>query len=168
MQPTLATPRLKLVPAVADDAGLIGSLLAMRDVDSSEVWRRPIQAVVEDHLDPASMTALWRLATEDDARAGLIGLATPSVAAGRLRAIGWRSLEMVVAIDPRHRRQGLASEAVDALVAHAVSDGVTFAVLAAVAAGNAAGHALMRRCRFEQLGRVAGSIQSVVVYERAG
>jgi RimJ/RimL family protein N-acetyltransferase len=167
MHPTLATRRLKLVPAAGDDAVRIGPLLAMLGADASETWQRPIRAVVEDHLDPASVTALWRLATAEDAHAGLIGLATPRIALGRLRAIGWRSLEMVVAMAPRHRGQGLASEAVDAMVDQAVSDGVTFAVLAAVAAGNGAGHALVRRCRFEELGRIAGGVEPVVVYERA-
>ncbi len=168
MHPTLATRRLKLVPAASDEAGVIGSMLAMLGGDASEIWRRPIQAVIDDHRDPSSMTVLWRLATAEDAQAGLIGLATPGLAIGQLRAIGWRSLEMVVALAPRHRGQGLASEAIDAVVDHAVSDGVTFAVLAAVAAGNMDGHALMRRCRFEELGRVAGSVEPVMVYERAG
>lgn len=168
MHPTLATHRLKLVPVAADDAGFVASMLAMLAAEPGEVWRQPVEAVMQDHRDTMSMTALWRIVTAEDATAGVIGLSMPRIAVGQLRAIGWRSLEMTVTMAPRHRRRGLASEAIDALVHHALSDGVTFAVLAAVAASNEAGHALVRRSRFEELGRVAGSVEPIVVYERAG
>ena len=168
MQATLATQRLKFIPVAAEEAAFVRSALALLTDDSSEIWRRSVETIMNEHSSPSSMTALWRIATADDAQAGLIGLATPGVAVGRLRAIGWRSLETVVAMMRPNRRQGLATEAVEAIVAQALSDGVTFAVLAAVAIGNDGGHALMRRCRFEELGRVAGTAEPKVVYERAG
>lgn len=168
MQTTLATQRLKLIPVAAEDAAFVRSALDLLTDDASEIWRRPVKTVMDEHFAPSSMTALWRISAADDAQAGLIGLATAGVAVGRLRAIGWRSLEMVVAMMPPNRRQGLAIEAVDAVVAQALSDGVTFAVLAAVGIGNDGGHALMRRCRFEELGRIAGTAEPMVVYERAG
>ncbi len=85
----------------------------------------------------------------------------------RLRAIGWRSLELIVALDPGAWGQGFAAEAVNAVVGYASRDGVIFAVIAAVDEPNGRAHALMRRCAFQELGRVAGRRHPFIVYERA-
>ena len=72
-----------------------------------------------------------------------------------------------MALVPSHWGQGLASDAVKAVAEHARSQGSTYALLAPVAAPNARAHALMQRCGFEELGRIAGPIHHRVVYELA-
>lgn len=168
MQPALATQRLSLIPVSGEEVAFVRLAMGLLGGEASDIWRRTAETILHEHLDPLSMTALWRIAAENDANTGLIGLATPGVAVGSLRAIGWRSLELVVAVTPWNRRVGLAAEAIDAVVEHALSDGVTFAVLSAVAVGNDGGHALMHRCRFEALGRITEISREFVVYERAG
>ena len=65
------------------------------------------------------------------------------------------------------RLDGGVAEAVDAAVQHGLSDGVTFAIVSAVDAADARSHRLMARCGFAELGRIAGPVQPIIVYERS-
>jgi RimJ/RimL family protein N-acetyltransferase len=123
--------------------------------------------MIRDSLDPGSVTAYWRIATPAGATIGLVGLKAPMAAMLALRAIGWRSLELLVALDPRHWGSGLATEAIAAVAAHSAADGVTFAIVAGVDAPNARSHKLMGRCGFQELGRIPGPAHPIVVYEKA-
>lgn len=165
-------PGLRLVPVQPADEDAICALLWHPDVrrflcDDTLLPREDVRRSIAESLDPSSPTRLWRIRTADGTGIGLIGLATASVAAARLRPIGWRSLELTVALDPVHWGKGFAADAVEAVVRHAGEDGVTFALLATVDEPNARSHALMRRSGFSELGRVPGPRYPLVVYERA-
>ncbi len=134
--------------------------------DYAELPRASVREMIADSLDASSMTAYWRIANDASDMIGLIGLRPPSLVANRLRTIGWRSLEIVVALDPRFWRSGFAAEAVKAVAEHAGADGVTFALVAGVDEPNVRAHALMRRCGFVELGRAAGPAHQLLVYER--
>ncbi|MGE0701214.1 MAG: GNAT family N-acetyltransferase [Hyphomicrobiaceae bacterium] len=136
--------------------------------DSDERVGETAHRLISDSVDAGTVGRLWRLTTtSSDRTIGLVGLRAPSVASLRLRAIGWRSLELTVAIDPVWRRQGLATEAVAAVAAQAGADGVTFALVCCVGGQDEAAHRLMRRCGFQELGRAASPEHPIVVYERA-
>ena len=172
MPPDSDTPRIRLLPLTTGDLDAICSLLWLPEVrhhlfDDSLVPREVVAGIIRDSADPSSITAFWRIATAADDVIGLIGLRPPATTFLALRAIGWRSLELVVALDPRFWGRGLASQAVAAVAEHAGRDGVTFALVAGVDEGNLRSHALMRRCRFHELGGVAGPDRPLVVYERA-
>lgn len=169
---TLHTQRLHLVPVEAGDADRLCSLLCQPEVrrylcDDTEVPRSDVAAWIADSLDLSSITTFWRIATQASDFIGLAGLRPPTTASLALRAIGWRSLELVIAIDSQSWRRGLASEAVEAVCELAGRDGVTFALVASVDEPNERSHALMRRCNFQLLGRAAGRIHPLLVYERA-
>lgn len=168
----IATPRLRLLPVTPADTSEIAAFLArlgsacvaFGEVESTEVVAR---AIVADHRDPGTVSRYWRIMTTDGAPIGLAGLRPPQVAIGRLRAIGWRSLELQIALDPGARGSGYATEAVEVVVGDALADGVTFALLTAIDADNVRAHRLMRHCRFHELGRIADRPNPLVVYERA-
>lgn len=162
---------MQLLPVTSADETPLCELFWHADVGrylSEEMPTRvAIREMIEASLSQSSVAAFWRVTIDGSRLLGLVGVWPPSTAALALRNIGWRSLELVIAFHPSAWGKGYAREAVEPAVAYALSDGVTFAVLGAVAAPNAAAHALMRRCRFEELGQVPGSAFPIVVYERA-
>ncbi len=172
MAGVIETRRLRITPVAVEDLDVIAGLLHAPEVrrflcGDTCVTREAVAGWIADSLAPSSGVRYWRIATLDDAPVGLIGLRPPSTATLALRAIGWRSLELVIALAPGHWARGLATEAVDAIVAEGLSDGVTFAILGAVDAPNERAHRLMARCGFGELGRVDGPAHPLVVYERA-
>lgn len=171
MASEIRTERLRLLPVTLADEDALCALFWHRDVSrylSEETpTREAIHEMITASVSPSSVAAFWRVTIDGPEVLGLVGVWPPSTSALALRNIGWRSLELVIAFHPDAWGKGYAREAVEPAIAHALSDGVTFAVLGAVAEPNAAAHQLMRRCRFEQLGRVAGAKYSIIVYERA-
>ena len=168
----IRTARLNLVPVTLNDEPALTRLLHSPEVrrylsDATLVPRATVAGWIAESCDPASGTCYWRIETPDDLVAGLVGLKPPSTATLALRAIGWRSRELVIALGPEHWGQGFAAEAVDAAVQHGLSDGVTFAIVSAVDAPDARSHRLMARCGFAELGRIAGPVQPIIVYERS-
>jgi len=167
----IRTERLRLSPVTHADEDALCALFWHPDVGrylSEEMpTREAIREMIAASCDPSSVAAFWRVTREGAGLLGLVGVWPPSTSALALRNIGWRSLELVIAFHPDAWGRGYAREAIEPAVAHALSDGVTFAVLGAVAEPNAAAHKLMRWCRFEELGRVAGKVFPIVVYERA-
>ena len=161
-----------IVPVAPGDLDALCALLHPPDVrrylcDDELIAREDVARTIGDSLDPSSSTAFWRIPAPDGATLGLVRVKPPSTALMRLRPIGWRSLELHVAIDPAHWGQGLARAAIEAIAAYAARDGVTFALLAGVDAPNERSHRLMRGCGFAELGRVPGPVHEIVVYERA-
>lgn len=124
------------------------------------------RALVREGLSTWSVTACWLITTAGGEQFSLGTLCEPSTASLALRAIGWRSLEVMIAIAPHYRRRGLAAEALKGVAAEAGRDGVTFALIGCVDDANVAGHALMTRCRFEALGTGRSRGRPVTVYER--
>ncbi len=172
MTGAIQTERLQLAPVATGDADAIWALLGLPEVrrylcDDEPVPRATVAAWIDESVDPSSVTRYWRIAAAEDGLIGLVGLRPPSTATLALRAIGWRSRELVIALDPGHWGRGLAAEAVHPVVEHGLSDGVTFAILGAVDAPNLRSHRLMARCGFAELGRVAGPVHPIIVYERS-
>lgn len=168
----IQTRRLRLTPVAADDLDAIAGLLHLLEVrcflcDGELVSKETVAGWIGESVSPSSVVRYWRIRTSDTQTAGLIGLRPPSAATLALRAIGWRSLELVVALNPSHWGRGLAAEAVDAVVAEGLSDGVTFAILGTVDTLNERSHRLMARCGFAELGRIDGPAHPLVVYERS-
>jgi RimJ/RimL family protein N-acetyltransferase len=163
--------RLTIGPVTCGDEAAIRTLLWQPEVrrfltDDLPMPVEAIRALLAECLDPSSATDFWRIETEGGDVAGLIGLRPPSLELNRLRAIGWRSREVVVALDPLHWGRGLAAAAIEKVAMHAGGDGVTFALVAGVDAGNVRSHRLMQRCGFQELGRFAGRLGEVLAYER--
>ena len=71
--------------------------------------------MMAESCDASSGTSYWRMATETQPCVGIVGLRPPSMASLALRAIGWRSRELIIALDPRYWGQGLAQETVAAI-----------------------------------------------------
>jgi ribosomal-protein-alanine N-acetyltransferase len=167
----IVTERLRLMPVTPADEDALCALFwhpqVGRYLSEDTPTDEAIRQIIDANADPSSVASFWRVTYDGSALVGLVGVWRPSTAALALRPIGWRSLELVVAFHPDAWGKGLASEAVEPVVAYGLSDGVTFAVLGAVAEPNRAAHALMTRCRFTPLGRVAGPVYPIIVYERA-
>ena len=168
---TIAAERLRLVPVTQADGTRVGELLQPAEVrryfyDGSGLPRDVVATMIGESLSASSSSIYWRIAARETDFGGIIGLRPPSQASLALRAIGWRSLEMVIALDPRCWGRGLAGEAVEAVARYASQDGVTFALVGCVDEADERAHRLMRRCRFEFLGRAAGPRHQIAVYER--
>lgn len=169
MSQTIASGRLALRPVVAGDGDWLAALLDTADVRDALCDGLPAgrcaAGLIAASLDPASLTAVWRLATHAGGLAGFVGVRAPSTASLRLRAIGWRSLELSVALEPAWRGQGLATEALLAVAEWLRGDPVIFALVAVVAGDNERANALMRRCNFHVLGDAGSAAGDSRVYE---
>ncbi len=120
----------------------------------------------EDHphcvaLDRRARRAAW---SENQWRSELAGPRRPCLGIwqeGALRAVacGWLILEelhiSLVAVDPRHRRRGLAALVLEALLREAIGEGAERATLE-VSAGNTAALALYAAFGFAVAGRRRG------------
>ncbi len=169
MSQSIETGRLALTPVAAGDMDRLAALL-----DRTDEWRRrdlavtsrgAAEGIIADSVDPASLTSVWRLAMRGGACAGFICVRAPSTASLRLRAIGWRSLEVGVALEPARRGDGVATEALLAVADWLRGDPVIFALVAIVAGDDDRGHALMRRCNFHVLGDAGDTSGDGLVYE---
>jgi GNAT superfamily N-acetyltransferase len=169
MSRVIQSGRLSLVPVAPPDEAWLADLLREPLVSRHLGHHEALQArdMIEDSLARSSITASWRLATHSDEHAGLVAIRAPSVATLRQRAIGWRSLEVLILLEPGLWGQGLAAEAVEAVAAYARADGVTFALVGCVEEADTRSRHLMARCGFVELGRAAGRDQPLIVYERA-
>lgn len=172
MHETLQASGSTIVPVTHADEDRLCALLWHPEVrrylcDDLLLPRETVRQSIAESQDPSSGTAYWRMETAAEDFIGLVGLRPPSTASLALRAIGWRSRELIIALDPRLWGRGLAQEAVAAMIDYAGRDGVTFALVASVDEPNMRSHKLMRRCGFEVLGRVAGQAHPLTVYERA-
>jgi RimJ/RimL family protein N-acetyltransferase len=160
--PTIRTPRLDLVSMRPE---FMEALLAGRRAEAEEVLGialpvEPLDAAVKRFLgrriaqlrkDPAVQRWLARaiIRREGGVLVGNIGFhGEPGVnAAGEARA-----LEIGYGILPEHRRQGYATEAVDALVGWARTQGIDHFV-ASVAPDNVPSLAIIRKLGFVRTGQ---------------
>ncbi len=170
MSELLATPRLRLEPIAPVDAAQLCSLIAAADLATWVPARGTSLALTVADLiakscASAALTSAWRIARDGEACIGLAVLSPPSAEALTLRAIGWRSRELLILLHPCHRGYGFATEAIAALAAHAARDGVTFALVAIAAPENVRATALLVRCRFQMLGRIEAEHGPRIVYE---
>lgn len=167
----LQTPRLSLAPVAPVDEDRLCALLRRPEVrrflwDDALVSRDVVRRMIAESCDPSSGIDYWCLIAATDELAGLVGLRPPVAASLAFRAIGWRSREVTIALDPRHWGQSLAREGILAMAEHAGRDGVTFALVASVDEPNARAHRLMQSCGFHALGCVPGPSHPLILYER--
>ncbi len=165
-------PRVELVPVAERDVDRLWAVCQVPDVsrylfEDAPASREAATELIAESIDPARTGRYWRIATDDVEFAGIIGVRQPSQASLALRAIGWRSLELVVVLDPAHLGRGLATAAVEVVAGMAKSDGMTFAFVASVEDADHCTHRLMQRCGFDVLGRSADVRRPGIIYERA-
>lgn len=160
MSRTICTPRLRLSPVEAIDGSW-----------KHPEWQapsrpvEPLSELIAESRNPNSVSSFWRIETNGNSRAGMIGLRPASAETLRLRAIGWRSLELYFFIEPVAVE--LAGEAIDALADHALSDGVTFALIACVAETDFPTRELLSSLGFQQLGVIDHASRILIVFERS-
>ena len=172
MSRPIDSARLRLAPLTVGDEDWLLGLLRAPEVrlylcDDRMIARQDVAAAIAGSLDRASPASRWRIDLSGAGAIGVIGIDAPTATLARLRPIGWRSLELLIAIDPRWWGRGLAAEALEAVAGYAREDGVSFALLAGVDAPNTRSHRLMSRCGFGVLGHVPGPKHELTVYERA-
>lgn len=166
IDPRQYTQRLELVPVSPGDLGELHSLYT-----DPEVRRHLWDDLVVDHLETdnviraslrsfrANQYGLWRL--QHRAEPSLVGCAG-------LRETGLEA-ELVVAIHPRHQRQGYAREACTAVLAHALRKLRLRRVVAMCDVANEPSRALVRALgmREQHVTRASGPDRTVdvVLYE---
>lgn len=170
MPSVMRTAGLTLVPAKPGDVDSFCALLWQPEVrrylcDDALIPRADVVGWIEASREAASSSALWRIASGDCDCAGLVELRPPSAASLKLRAIGWRSRELGIALDPSLWGRRLAREAVEAVADYSRQDPVTFALVGAVDVRDERSRRLMERCGFHELGRVGGPRLPLIVYE---
>jgi len=74
-------------------------------------------------------------------------------------------VEPLIALDPRCWRQGLAGEALDALILYARDSLGLSHLVGAVDQPNARSHRLMRRCGFTVMGKAPGPAHELELYK---
>ena len=172
MASVILTPRLRLVPVARGDTDHICALLWHPQVrchlcDNQLLPRNHVEGWIADSLETGSLTSFWRMEASAGDFIGLIGLKPQSPDTLKLRAIGWRSLDVTVALHPAYWGKGLASQALNAISDYALGEAITFAIVATVDEPNVRSHRLFQRCGFNILGQIPGSLYPLIVYERA-
>jgi RimJ/RimL family protein N-acetyltransferase len=165
-------PDIRLIPLTTDDEATVVALLRQPQVrrfltDDVPIPHEAVRAMIAESLDRSATATYWRVTTTAGEMVGIAGLRPPMAAMLGLRAIGWRSLELVVAIDPAQWGRGFARAAIETMATVAGADGVTFVLVAGVDQPNTRSHRLMQRAGFHVLGHVDGPAHPITVYERA-
>ena len=170
MKPGLSMPNGRLRPAVADDLGSLVQLLHDKDVrrylcDDTELPRKTVSEMLasSEQLDAQGL-GLWVIEQGHMRFAGIGGLQPVSeeVAAAPAMAGG---IEALIALKPEYWGRGLAVGALNTLIRYARVSLRLPRLVAAVDEPNTRSRQLMRRCGFEDVGRVAGPANELVLYE---
>lgn len=169
MKPQLALPNGQLRPAKADDLGVLMAILHDRQVrrflcDDTALPRETIAELLarSDQLDARGL-GLWMIAYSDEGVVGVAGLEpvseeledVPSMAGG---------IEPLIAVNPVHWGQGLASQAMNTLIRYAHDTLGLSELVAAVDEPNTLSHRLMERCGFKPIGSTPGPANALVLY----
>jgi len=154
---------------MASDLDQLCDLLWRPDIQQSlyeggalprDAIKRSIERAAQ--LDPGP-TGLWIIETKSDGCAGYCGIenfAAPS----KVHSPVGKGVALQIALHPGARGKGYATQAVEALVHHVLSDCGLERILAFVFELNERSHRLMLRCQFSEIGRIRSS--KVIVYER--
>ncbi len=170
MKPCLPMPRGRLRPATADDLDDLERLLHDPRVrrylcDDVVLPRDSVAAMLArgEQLDPSGL-GLWAIEHLGDRFAGIAGLQPiQDEAAATSTATG--SIEPIIAVQPRYWGDGLASEALGALLLHAREALGLPRLLAAVDQPNLRSHRLMHRLGFKALDTTPGPAHGLLRYE---
>ena len=155
---------------MADDLDSLERLLHDQAVrrylcDDTVLPRETMAAMLarSDRLDTRGL-GLWVIEHKREGFAGIAGLEPVSTEAGATPAMAGE-VEPIIALDPKYWQQGLAGQALDALILHARGSLRLSRLVAAVDQPNAHSHRLMRRCGFTATGRTPGPADELVLYE---
>ena len=170
MKPCLSMPRGRLRPAMADNLDGFVRLLHDEEVrrylcDDTVLPRETVAAMLarSDQLDSHGL-GLWVIEHIGECFAGIAGLQPVSAEAGAARAMV-DGVEPIIALNPRYWGQGLAGEALNALILYARGSLGLSCLVAAVDQPNARSQRLMQRCGFAAMGRTSGSANDLVLYK---
>lgn len=171
MLPSLSTPRLVLRPACSRDVGAFHALLQLPAVRRylcddrillletvAELLTRA-ESVAQDGL------GLWCIA-QAGRFIGLIGLQPVSETIASCAPDLAGQVEPTVALDPAIWGQGLASEALAAVLRHGFGTGLT-AIAAVADVPNRASQAMLRRAGFRSTGEYQGPVHPFYSYSLA-
>ena len=170
MKPCLTTPRGRLRPATADDLDGLEKLLHRQEVrrylcDDSILPRETVAEMLarSDRLEPEGL-GLWVIERMGEGFAGIAGLEPVSAEWGKAPSMAG-GVEPTIAVAPDYWGQGLAAEALNALILHASETLGLLRLVGAVDQPNARSHRMIQRCGFAVLGKAAGPAHELVLYE---
>ncbi len=170
MKPCLSMPRGRLRPASANDLDGFARLMHDEQVrrylcDDNVLPRATLAAMLANskQLDSRGL-GLWVVESMRDCFAGITGLQPVSMQASAAPAMVG-GVEPIIALNPEHWGQGLAGEALDAMILYARGSLGLSRLVAAVDQPNARSQSLMRRCGFTAMGGAPGPAKELVLYE---
>jgi ribosomal-protein-alanine N-acetyltransferase len=161
MLPVLTTPRLVLRPARPDDTEAVWRLLVLPDVrrflcDDKVLGREVVAGIVAEHLAavPQGM-GMW-IAEREGAMLGIVSLkAVPQVLADLIPELEGEA-EPTVALHPDGWGQGLAGEALGAVLGHGFGALALPRIAAICDVPNLASAAMLARAGFRRTGEHPG------------
>ena len=170
MKPCLPLPRGRLRPAPAEDLDDLVRLLHDETVrrylcDDVVLPRETVAAMLarSEALDSDGL-GLWAIEQTHEPFSGIAGLQPISAeTAGAPDMAG--GVEPIIALNPAYWGQGLAGEALDALILYARGSLGLSHLVAAVDRPNARSHRLMERCGFTAMGSAPGPANELVLYD---
>jgi len=171
MKMTLHLPGLTLVPAKMGDVERVGDLLREPEVrrylcDDEIYPREKIEEILaqSDRLN-ARQIGMWLIQQE---MLGFVGFCSVAPVTGMAaqHPLMKDGLEPVVAIHPRARGHGFASQAVIACTQQAAMVCRIKRLVANVDEPNVDSHRLLIRCGFMMMGRCEGPKYPLILYER--
>ena len=156
-------------PATADNLDDFVRLLHDEEVrrylyDGTVLPRETVAGMLvrSDRLEARGL-GLWVIEHLGERFAGIAGLQPVSVKAGAAQAVA-DGIEPVIALDPKHWGQGLAGNALNALILHARGVLGLSCLVATVDQPNARSRRLMQRCGFAAVGTTAGPANDLALY----
>ncbi len=171
MKPCLSLPQGRMRPARTETLDDLMRLLHDQAVrrylcDDVALPRETVAAMLarSARLDEAGL-GLWVIETKRGCFAGIAGLQPVSAELDAAPGMAG-SIEPVIALAPESWGQGLAGEALDALIGYARTSLGVPRLVAAVDQPNIRSHRLLQRCGFTTMGSMPGPAQELVLYER--
>ncbi len=168
MKADLSMPHGRLRPARADNLDILVELLQDEDVrrylcDDTVLPRKTVAEMLarSERLESRDL-GLWMIEHSGDL-VGVAGLEPVSAEMDAVPAMAG-GIEPIVALNPAYWGQGLAREAMNALILHARQSLRLSHLVAAVDEPNARSHRLMEQCGFAPVGAAEGPANNLVLY----
>ncbi len=170
MKPILPIRSGRLRPLTDNDTSDLLDLLRLPEIrrylcDDRIVQRSEVEHLIEESIQhDIDGLGLWVIETDAQSFAGIVGMMPVSSAIAKMPGMKG-GIEPFVALAPRVQRQGLAREAMAAILEHTVSMQETAHVVAAVDAPNMRSHRLMRATGFGPFAMEKGPAHDLVLYK---
>lgn len=169
MKPHLSMRRGRLRPATSGDLGALLALLHDKDVrhylcDNTILPRETVAGMLADSERLAARgLGLWMIEAPDGGLIGAAGLHPVSDAMSAVPELAG-AIEPIIALAPTSWGQGLAAEAVGALITCAQHSLGLAHLVAAVDEPNVRSRQLMLRCGFVPVGQMEGPANTLILY----